>query len=396
MTGAPPLALYIHLPWCVKKCPYCDFNSHTAGATIPSGRYVEAVLEDLALEAAAIAGDRPLVSIYIGGGTPSLFSPPEIGRILETAGRRFELVPGIEITMEANPGAIEHGRLAGYRQAGVNRISLGAQSMDVRMLARLGRVHGPEEVRTAFGAARAAGFDSINLDLMFALPGQELGDAIEDMNRIVELSPDHISCYQLTLEPNTVFHRRPPPDLPDEDLAFEMQEALYRLLAEAGYRRYEISAFARSGHECRHNLNYWTFGDYLGVGAGAHGKYTDGHGRVWRTARPQHPLSYMERAGRAGIRRKRVDGEELAFEFMLNALRLTSGFTAGSFSARTGLPFATVGSRMHDARESGLVEERDGGWRPSARGLRFLDDLQASFLPDRTASDESGTGSSAD
>lgn len=381
-TSVPPLALYIHLPWCVKKCPYCDFNSHTAGEAMPSGRYVDALLADLKLEAAADAGGRPLVSIYLGGGTPSLFSPTEIGRILDAAGQGFEFVPDIEITMEANPGTIECGRLAGYRQAGVNRLSLGAQSMDAGMLGRLGRIHGPEEVRTAFAQARSAGFDSINLDLMFALPGQDLELASDDLTRIVELAPQHISCYQLTLEPNTVFHRRPPPDLPDEDLAFEIQQALYELLAEAGYRRYEISAFARDGHECRHNLNYWTFGDYLGVGAGAHGKITDDHGHVFRTLRPQHPLAYMEQAANGGFGQQRVNQEELPFEFMLNALRLTSGFSASGFSARTGLPFATVESRMQEARERGLIEQRDGGnWRPTAHGLRFLNDLQASFLP---------------
>ena len=264
----PPLSLYIHLPWCIKKCPYCDFNSHTAADAAPKERYLEAVVTDLKLEAVR-AGNRPLVSVFIGGGTPSFFSGKEIGQLIDVIAGKFRLQTDIEITMEANPGTVEHGDLGDYADAGVNRLSLGAQSFNAHSLQKLGRIHGPNEIYSAYEGAVAAGFDSINLDLMFALPGQDLEMAIQDVEKAIGLGPAHISYYQLTLEPNTVFHNKPPPDLPDEEQSFAIQEQCHALLTGHGYEQYEISAFAKTGFRCRHNLNYWTFGDYLAAGAGA-------------------------------------------------------------------------------------------------------------------------------
>ena len=267
MPGLPPLAVYLHLPWCVRKCPYCDFNSHTAGADVDTGRYARALAADIAREAHDLAG-RTVDTVFLGGGTPSFFPPAEIGRVLEAVRTSFSLAPDAEITMEANPGALESGRLGGYREAGVNRLSLGAQSFDDAALRRLGRIHDADRIRRAFREARDAGFDNVNLDLMFALPGQDLAGAAADLEEAVRLAPEHISRYQLTLEPNTRFYAAPPAGLPDEDLAFEMQERGGEVLELAGYEQYEVSAWARPGRRCRHNLNYWLFGDYVGAGAG--------------------------------------------------------------------------------------------------------------------------------
>lgn len=379
----PPLSLYVHLPWCVSKCPYCDFNSHAAGEAAPRERYLRALQNDLEAEAGRAAG-RPLVSVFIGGGTPSFFSGPDIGKLLDAIAAAFSLVADIEITMEANPGTLERGELGAYSAAGVNRLSLGAQSFEADSLRRLGRIHGPDEIIVAYEEALRAGFDSINLDLMFALPGQDAAMAVRDVERATALQPAHISYYQLTLEPNTVFHSRPPADLPDEEQGFAMQQRGHALLAAKGYEQYEVSAFARPGHRCRHNLNYWNFGDYLAAGAGAHGKVTGNGGQIFRYEKPRHPLAYMEQAESGPIegRARELTVADIAFEFMLNALRLPQGFTEADYSGRTGLSVDTVGQRLAAARARGLLEPFDEhGWRPTALGSRFLNDLTAMFLP---------------
>jgi len=379
----PPLSLYVHLPWCVRKCPYCDFNSHTAGDSAPRSRYVAAILDDLAHEAERAAG-RPIESIFLGGGTPSLFSPAEIGQILDAAKNDLDVAADCEITMESNPGTVERGDLAGFHRAGVNRISLGAQSFDEEMLRVLGRIHSPDDILAAFEDACTAGFDSINIDLMFALPGQTLPMAIADIEQLCGLQPPHISYYQLTLEPNTVFFKRPPENLPDDDLSWEIQEHGHRVLREAGYQQYEISAFARKGHRCRHNLNYWTFGDYLAVGAGAHGKHTDADGVIRRYQKPAHPLTYIEqmRQGTCKPPVRTLKDEDVGFEYLLNALRLPAGFSESAFLSRTGLKLDAIGTPLAKAKADGLMQESATGvWQPTPLGLRFLNDLQARFLP---------------
>lgn len=379
----PPLALYVHLPWCIRKCPYCDFNSHVARGVAPRERYVEAIVADIGVEASRAAG-REVESIYLGGGTPSLFAPAEIERILTAAENALELASDCEITMEANPGTVERGDLAAFRSAGVNRLSLGAQSFNATMLEVLGRIHGPDEIHSAFDDALKAGFDSINVDLMFALPGQTVAMAIEDIERVVELSPPHVSYYQLTLEPNTEFHSRPPEDMPDDELAWEIQVRGHRALAGAGYAQYEVSAFAREGHRCRHNLNYWTFGDYLAVGAGAHGKLTGADGVIRRYRKQANPRSYLERTlDNAGEPQPEpLSDEDAGFEFLLNALRLREGFSESAFTSRTGLGAGAIEASLASAMADGLIEECGAGaWRPTALGFRFLNDLQARFLP---------------
>ena len=383
MNTQPPLSLYVHLPWCVRKCPYCDFNSHTAGDSAPRERYIQAVTTDLRSEAVR-AGGRPLLSVFIGGGTPSFFDGREIGQLIDVIAAEFWLRSDIEITMEANPGTIEHGDLGDYRQAGVNRLSLGAQSFSADSLQRLGRIHGPEEVLAAYEGARAAGFDNINIDLMFALPGQDLAMAAYDMEQAIALEPGHISYYQLTLEPNTVFYSNPPADLPDDEQSFEISELGHEMLAAHGYEQYEISAFARPGRQCRHNLNYWMFGDYLAAGAGAHGKVTSRSGDISRYEKPMHPLRFIEQAESSSIedRERAVTGNDIAFEYMLNALRTTGGFSESDFTARTGLPVASIRERLQAAEAKGMIVPlRGSGWRPTALGLRFQNDLTAAFLP---------------
>ncbi len=342
-SSLPPLSLYVHLPWCVRKCPYCDFNSHRAGDDAPFDRYVSALVTDIKAEAGKARG-RPIESIFLGGGTPSLFDPAGIGRVLDACRRNLSPTPDCEITMEANPGTIERGSLAGYREAGVTRLSIGAQSFDPATLKTLGRIHGPDEITATFMEAEKAGFASINIDLMFALPGQDEGAAAADIERLVALSPPHISYYQLTLEPNTVYYQRPPPDIPDDDLAWAIQENGHAMLRDAAYEQYEVSAFAKPGHLCRHNLNYWQFGDYLAAGAGAHGKLTDNDGRVYRYRKPGSPLRYLERAEQdvASADAEPVSGPDLGFEFMLNVLRLGEGFSAELFAERTCRGFGSV------------------------------------------------------
>ena len=383
---APPLALYLHFPWCVRKCPYCDFNSHALKAELPQESYLEALLADLDAQPALI-GDRPIVSLFLGGGTPSLFSPDAIGRLLEAIGKRLRIAGDAEITLEANPGTIERGRFGEYRAAGINRVSLGAQSFDPVMLERLGRIHSAAETRTAVAELRAAGLANFNIDLMYALPGQDLAGALADVRAAIELEPAHLSHYQLTMEPGTVFGGRPPPGLPDEDLSYEMQLSCQAELAAGGYAQYEISAYAREGAQCAHNLNYWNFGDYLGVGAGAHGKLSDGaSGEVVRTVREREPRRYLARAHAVALQVTQVPKSDLPYEFMMNALRLRSGFERSQYEARTGLGFETISAAIRRLEGRGLLlaagpEGKE--WSPTELGRRFLNDLIGEFLPVR-------------
>lgn len=381
--AAPPLSLYLHLPWCVRKCPYCDFNSYTGGDDASRARYLDALCRDLEAEATR-ADARPLTSAFLGGGTPSLFGAGEIGRLLDVMRAHLDCARDVEITMEVNPGAIERGNLAGYRDAGVNRLSIGAQSFDPGRLAALGRIHGVEDIAETAREAAAAGFDNINIDVMYALPGQDVAGALADIEAAVALQPTHLSWYQLTLEPNTVFHARPPRDLPDEDRSFEIQAAGETRLAELGFERYEVSAWARDGRQCRHNLNYWSFGDYLAVGAGAHGKLTTAAG-VLRYRKSANPLQYMQQMEAGGARGSEaiVGGSDLLFEFMLNVLRLVDGFDEQLFTARTRLPLPVLRERLAPLVTRGLVAGGAGGhWYPTPRGRQFLNDLQAHFLPE--------------
>ena len=383
---APPLALYLHFPWCVRKCPYCDFNSHALKAELPQESYLEALLADLDAQPALI-GDRPIVSLFLGGGTPSLFSPDAIGRLLEAIGKRLRIAGDAEITLEANPGTIERGRFGEYRAAGINRVSLGAQSFDPVMLERLGRIHSAAETRTAVAELRAAGLDNFNIDLMYALPGQDLAGALADVRAAIELEPAHLSHYQLTMEPGTVFGGRPPPGLPDEDLSYEMQLSCQAELAAGGYAQYEISAYAREGAQCAHNLNYWNFGDYLGVGAGAHGKLSDGaSGEIVRTVREREPRRYLARAHAVAPQVTQVPKSDLPYEFMMNALRLRSGFERSQYEARTGLGFETISAALRRLEGRGLLlaaGPEGKGWSPTELGRRFLNDLIGEFLPVR-------------
>jgi oxygen-independent coproporphyrinogen-3 oxidase len=389
---APPLALYVHLPWCVRKCPYCDFNSHVHKGALPEDAYVDALLADLDADLAAhLAGDtRRIDTVFLGGGTPSLFRPESLARLFEGLRARLPFAADVEVTMEANPGTVEHGRFDGYRDAGINRVSLGAQSFGAAQLAALGRIHAADDTTRAVGELRAAALHEFNLDLMYALPAQDLAGALADVDRALALGPTHLSHYQLTLEPGTVYYHRPP-DLPDEDAAFEMQEATRARLVSAGFRRYEVSAWARPGHECRHNVNYWRYGDYLGIGAGAHGKLTDPRrGTIVRTAKTKQPRDYQDRiaARDAAGTVESIDASERPFEFMLNALRLVEGFDLADFERRTGVGAVAIDPTLYRLGARGLLEPLDAGrrWRPTELGLRFLNDLQAAFLPDALAS----------
>jgi oxygen-independent coproporphyrinogen-3 oxidase len=363
----------------VRKCPYCDFNSHALRGPIDQAAYVDALLHDLDQET-----DRqplpPIHSVFIGGGTPSLFDGAALGRLLQGVDRRIGLAADVEITLEANPGTAEAARFRGYRAAGVNRLSIGVQSLDDTRLKALGRIHSAAEALAACRMARAAGFDNVNLDLMYGLPEQSLEAALDDLRAVIALAPEHLSWYQLTLEPNTLFHHLPPP-LPDDDALADMMDAGQALLDRAGYRRYEISAYARAGRQCRHNLNYWQFGDYLGIGAGAHGKLTQPGGPVLRRSKRRRPADYLAAPG-AVAQERQVRGEDLAAEFFLNALRLSEGVAAGLFSARTGLPLAAVAAPLARARALGLMGAEAERLRPTAHGQRFLNDLLALFEPD--------------
>ena len=381
LAAPPPLSLYVHFPWCVRKCPYCDFNSHALRESedaIPEAAYVDALIADLEGALPQVWGRR-VHSVFIGGGTPSLLSAPGLDRLLTAIRTLLPLDPLAEITLEANPGTVEAGRFRDYRAAGVNRLSLGIQSFDDAQLVRLGRVHDAAQARAAIETALAH-FERVNLDLMYALPQQTPDAALADLETALAFGVSHLSCYHLTLEPNTPFHRRPPP-LPDADVAADMQDAIEARLAAAGFGHYETSAFARPGQECRHNLNYWTFGDYLGIGAGAHGKLSS-HEAIVREMRHKHPTRYLDAAVKGDFvqERRSVTAEELPFEFMMNALRLTAGVPRHLFAARTGLPLATVEPQLAEARRRGLLEITAEDIRPTERGRHFLNDLLELFL----------------
>ena len=405
LTIPPPLSLYIHIPWCVKKCPYCDFNSHALppspasgrgaggeGSVVPESAYIDALLLDLEQALPNIWG-RKIHSIFFGGGTPSLFSADSIDRILTAVRTLTPLLPNAEITLEANPGTVEADKFAGFRAAGVNRISLGIQSFNPRHLKALGRIHDDHEARRAAELA-ATHFDTFNLDLMYALPGQTLAEALADIETALSFQPPHLSVYHLTLEPNTPFGHTAPPDLPDDDLAADMQLAIAARLSEAGMQHYETSAYARADHACRHNLNYWQFGDYLGIGAGAHSKLSF-HDRILREMRIKHPQQYMQallnpptESGRgAGVSGNHIADHrvltrhDLPFEFMMNALRLNEGVDAALFEQRTGLPLAVCSSAIERARELGMLERQITKLKPTLRGQRCLNNLLEMFLP---------------
>jgi putative oxygen-independent coproporphyrinogen III oxidase len=384
LTALPPLALYVHIPWCVRKCPYCDFNSHERAGELPEKAYVEKLLLDLENQLPSVWGRR-LSSVFIGGGTPSLFSPEAIDALLSGVRARLPLEPGAEVTLEANPGTVEAGRFRGFRDAGVNRISIGVQSFDDRMLTALGRIHSADEARRAIAAALAA-FDNVNIDLMYGLPGQSAEMARADIEQATHASTPHVSAYQLTIEPNTAFWSKPPP-LPEHDESADMQLAVEGVLADNGFEHYETSAFAKPGRRCRHNLNYWEFGDYLGIGAGAHGKISFPD-RITRHERAKQPAAYLQTD--SAVENRIIAAAELPFEFMLNALRLVEGFAVELFSERTGLSFAVLAAKLQQAEEQGLLQRDLKRIRPTERGQRFLNELLTLFLPAETKARGSG------
>jgi len=379
-AALPPLALYVHIPWCLRKCPYCDFNSHEAKGEAPEAAYVDALVADLELALPSIWGRR-VFSVFIGGGTPSLFSAAAIDRLLAAIRARVPLAPGAEVTLEANPGTFEREKFAGYRDAGVNRLSLGIQSFDPQHLKDIGRVHDADEARRAADAALAI-FGNVNFDLMYALPRQTVAEAEADLEAALAFSPPHLSFYHLTLEPNTMFHRYPPP-LPDDETTADIEDAVHSKLDAAGYLHYETSAYARPGRECRHNLNYWQFGDYLGIGAGAHSKLSFAD-RIVRQVRYKQPKQYLDEIAKGAplMEDGVVKREDIGFEFMLNALRLTEGVPATLFAERTGYPLSLVRRGLEQAEARGLLERDPSVLRPTPLGRRFLNDLQQLFLAD--------------
>lgn len=384
LTAPPPLSLYVHYPWCVRKCPYCDFNSHglkQEGETVAAeleDAYIDALIADIQAALPQVWGRR-IQTVFIGGGTPSLMRAASLDRFLTAVRMLLPLDPLVEITLEANPGTFEVARFRDYRQAGVSRLSLGVQSFDDTFLQRLGRIHGGHEARAAVEHASQL-FERVNIDLMYALPGQGLDQALADVEQALALGVGHLSCYHLTLEPNTAFYRHPP-QLPDADLAADMQDAIEARLAAAGFVHYETSAFARPGQQARHNLNYWMFGDYLGIGAGAHGKLSS-HAGIVREMRHKHPMHYLDAAQRGDWVQERhaVGVADLPFEFMMNALRLRDGVPQALFVARTGLPLVVLAEPLAAAREQGLLDTADGWFRPTEKGRLFLNDLLTLFL----------------
>jgi len=380
-----PLSLYIHIPWCEKKCPYCDFNSHQATSTVNEPAYIAAVLFDLSNDIKHFKhalGDRAIQSIFIGGGTPSLFSAQSINALLKGVKQQIPVTNDIEITLEANPGSSEIAKFSAFRQAGVNRLSIGVQSFNNRKLRDLGRVHTGEQALNAAHSVRAAGFDNFNLDLMFGLPSQSITESLDDLQQAIELSPPHLSCYQLTIEPNTLFHHHPP-IRPDDETLWEMQTQWQSLLAQYQYQQYEVSAYAKAEHRCRHNTNYWRFGDYLGIGAGAHGKITDQDGAVHRNWKIKHPATYINAANdrqsfNGGAHQ--VDTEQLPFEFMLNALRLTDGIGLDLFTERTGLSIDTISAILDQHQQKELISINNQTITPSKRGRQMLDSLLQDYL----------------
>ena len=374
----PPLALYIHIPWCVRKCPYCDFNSHAASAVLPEQAYVDALLADLDQELGAVYG-RPISSIFFGGGTPSLFSAQALGRLLAGVEQRITFAPDIEITLEANPGTFEQAKFIAYRALGINRLSIGIQSFQPAKLEALGRIHTGDEAIRAADMARQAGFDNFNLDLMHGLPDQSLEDALGDLRQAIALAPTHLSWYQLTLEPNTLFWNQPPL-LPEDDILWDIQEAGQALLAEHGYEQYEVSAYAQAGRAARHNLNYWSFGDFIGIGAGAHGKLSSPQGAIVRTWKTRLPKDYLNPAKAFKAGEKPLLAEELPFEFLINALRLTDGVDADLFHRRTGLSLDSLAKARRQAEQKGLLQVEPTRLAATAHGRLFLNDLLQYFL----------------
>lgn len=378
----PPLSLYVHLPWCVRKCPYCDFNSHAVKGDLPTERYIDALLKDLEQEVPLVWG-RTVQSIFFGGGTPSLFSAAQFERLLAGFGALLNIAPGAEVTLEANPGTTERDSFRAYREAGINRVSLGVQTFDDDRLQAIGRIHGRKEIDNAIDSIHRSGIDNFNLDLMFALPGQDTTAAAEDVRLALAAAPTHLSHYQLTLEPNTAFYANPP-ERPEEDEAWAMQEECAGLLAEAGLVNYEVSAWGRPGLECRHNLNYWRYGDFLGVGAGAHGKITlPAQGEVRKRIRLRHPEAWM-----AGVHERNsladdsaLEAPDRIFEFFLNQLRLRDGVKKSQFSPRTGLPWSCVQGPIAEALHKGLLEDKGDRLVPTDFGWRFSNEIQALFLP---------------
>jgi len=381
LTSLPPLSLYVHLPWCLRKCPYCDFNSHEAGGEVPEARYLDALRADLEAALPLVWG-RTVQTVFIGGGTPSLFAPASIDRLLADVRALLRLSADAEVTLEANPGTFERDRFEGFRDAGVNRLSIGVQSFDESALQALGRVHDRAQALAAVASA-ARLFPTFNLDLMYALPGQDLAALRADLGQALAFAPPHLSYYHLTLEPNTLFAARPPAGVPDDDTAADMQTLIESTAAAAGLARYEVSAHAREGHRARHNLNYWSFGDYLGIGAGAHSKLSSPD-RIVREVRYRHPRRFMDAAlaGDAVEERRTLGGADLPFEFLLNALRLVDGVPATAFAERTGLALATIARPIERAVALGLLDPDPTRLRATPLGLRFLNDLQALFLVD--------------
>jgi oxygen-independent coproporphyrinogen-3 oxidase len=382
LSNLPPLSVYVHLPWCLKKCPYCDFNSHEwrgEDLALAEQRYLDAICADLDASLPLIWG-RSVQSVFIGGGTPSLFSPQGVERLLADLRARLRMVADAEITLEANPGTFEKDRFKAFRQAGVTRLSIGVQSFEDRFLQPLGRVHNAEQAMAAVAEA-AQCFDTFNIDLMYALPGQSLEDLAQDLERALSFAPPHLSVYHLTIEPNTAFAKFPPKDLPDEDTAYDMLDLITARTRQDGLNRYEVSAYARDGHRCEHNLNYWQFGDYLGLGAGAHGKLSFAH-RVMRTVRWRDPQRYIDGAlaGQAVAQADEVRRSELPFEFMLNALRLRQGFDLAQYTERTGLPISSVRPALEEAEQKGLLTLKGNQVCPTERGFDFLSELQVLFL----------------
>jgi len=378
----PPLSLYVHMPWCVRKCPYCDFNSHALKDGLPAEQYIDALVADLEQELPLVWG-RTVQSIYFGGGTPSLFSARDIETFLSAARALLDLKPDAEITLEANPGTIERDSFSAYAEAGVNRVSLGVQSFDDRLLKAIGRIHGRREIEQSLASLLVSGISNFNIDLMFALPGQGFEQSRSDVELAVDAGPAHISFYQLTIEPNTAFAQHPP-RLPDDDAAWEIQQRGVELLEENGYRQYEISAFAQKDMACRHNMNYWRYGDFMAVGAGAHGKITlPADGRVQRYAKHRHPKRYLQglETGDWRAETRVLQDDELVFEFFLNQLRLKQGVMVNDFSPRTGLPWRVAESRLQIAIDKGLLEAGNGCIRPTPLGWRLVNDIQQLFLP---------------
>ena len=376
----PPLSLYIHIPWCVQKCPYCDFNSHGLKSDLPEKEYVAHLLDDLAIDAKRV-GNRQVETIFIGGGTPSLFSADAMAAILEGVKARVNLAPNAEITMEANPGTVEAGKFAGFYQAGVNRISVGIQSFQPHHLKVLGRIHNELQAENAVKQAHSAGLPTFNLDLMHGLPEQSVENAMGDLQQGIALNPYHLSWYQLTIEPNTPFYSRPPA-LPDDDILWEIQQRGHEILEAAGYHQYEISGYAKHGHQCQHNVNYWRFGDYLGIGCGAHGKITDAKkGTIHRTVKVKHPRGYMEISRPYLDTQTQVAEDDLPFEFFMNRFRLVEPCPIDDFSSFTGLTLPKdVDTALADAQQQGLLRLSPSHWQVTDKGRRYLNSLLSCFV----------------